>query len=67
LVNITKSDGFKVNGECEVVDAVNGVVEIELSRQALSSVGINTFQLSLVKGGALINTTNLYYRVEEGM
>ncbi|HBG2116713.1 TPA: phage tail protein [Clostridioides difficile] len=67
LVNITKSDGFKVNGECEVVDAVNGVVEIELSRQALSSVGINTFQLSLVKGGTLINTTNLYYRVEEGM
>lgn len=67
LVSITKSDGFKVNGECEVVDAVNGVVEIELSRQALSSVGINTFQLSLVKGGTLINTTNLFYRVEEGM
>ncbi|MDO0213431.1 phage tail protein [Clostridioides difficile] len=67
LVSITKSDGFKVNGECEVVDAVNGVVEVELSRQALSSVGINTFQLSLVKGGTLINTTNLYYRVEEGM
>ncbi|MCC0783647.1 phage tail protein [Clostridioides sp. ES-S-0108-01] len=67
LVSITKSDGFKVNGECEVVDAENGVVEIELSRQALASVGINTFQLSLVKGGTLINTTNLYYRVEEGM
>lgn len=67
LVSITKSDGFKVNGECEVVDAENGVVEIELSRQALASVGINTFQLSLVKGGTLINTTNLFYRVEEGM
>ncbi|MCI9976421.1 phage tail protein [Clostridioides difficile] len=67
LVSITKSDGFKVNGECEVVDAINGVVEIELSRQALASVGINTFQLSLVKGGTLINTTNLFYRVEEGM
>ncbi|HBF5857521.1 TPA: phage tail protein [Clostridioides difficile] len=67
LVSITKSDGQKVNGECEVVDAENGVVEIELSRQALASVGINTFQLSLVKGNTLINTTNLYYRVEEGM
>ncbi|MCC0662507.1 BppU family phage baseplate upper protein [Clostridioides sp. ZZV15-6597] len=67
LVSITKSDGQKVNGECEVVDAENGVVEIELSRQALASVGINTFQLSLVKDGTLINTTNLYYRVEEGM
>ncbi|HBF9404152.1 TPA: phage tail protein [Clostridioides difficile] len=67
LVNITKSDGQKVNGECEVVDAENGVVEIELSRQALASVGINTFQLSLVKDGTLLNTTNLYYRVEEGM
>ncbi|MCC0686114.1 phage tail protein [Clostridioides sp. ZZV15-6383] len=67
LVSITKSDGQKVNGECEVVDATNGVVEIELSRQALASVGINTFQLSLVKGNTLINTTNLYYRVEEGM
>ncbi|HFL2474619.1 TPA: BppU family phage baseplate upper protein [Clostridioides difficile] len=67
LVSITKSDGQKVNGECEVVDAENGVVEIELSRQALASVGINTFQLSLVKGITLINTTNLYYRVEEGM
>lgn len=67
LVSITKSDGQKVNGECEVVDAENGVVEIELSRQALSSVGINTFQLSLVKGNTLINTTNLFYRVEEGM
>lgn len=67
LVSITKSDGQKVNGECEVVDAENGVVEIELSRQALASVGINTFQLSLVKDGTLLNTTNLYYRVEEGM
>ncbi|EMJ9282862.1 phage tail protein [Clostridioides difficile] len=67
LVSITKSDGQKVNGECEVVDAENGVVEIELSRQALASVGINTFQLSLVKEGTLLNTTNLYYRVEEGM
>ncbi|MDB2797866.1 BppU family phage baseplate upper protein [Clostridioides difficile] len=67
LVSITKSDGQKVNGECEVVDATSGVVEIELSRQALASVGINTFQLSLVKGNTLINTTNLYYRVEEGM
>ncbi|MBY2396475.1 phage tail protein [Clostridioides difficile] len=67
LVSITKSDGQKVNGKCEVVDAENGVVEIELSRQALASVGINTFQLSLVKGNTLINTTNLYYRVEEGM
>lgn len=67
LVSITKSDGQKVNGECEVVDATNGVVEIELSRQALASVGINTFQLSLVKGNTLINTTNLFYRVEEGM
>lgn len=67
LVSITKSDGQKVNSECEVVDAENGVVEIELSRQALSSVGINTFQLSLVKGNTLINTTNLFYRVEEGM
>lgn len=67
LVSITKSDGQKVNGECEVVDAENGVVEIELSRQALASVGINTFKLSLVKGNTLINTTNLYYRVEEGM
>lgn len=67
LVSITKSDGQKVNGECEVVDAINGVVEIELSRQALASVGINTFQLSLVKDGTLLNTTNLYYRVEEGM
>ncbi|MBY2018694.1 phage tail protein [Clostridioides difficile] len=67
LVSITKSDGQKVNGECEVVDATNGVVEIELSRQALASVGINTFQLSLVKDGTLLNTTNLYYRVEEGM
>ncbi|EMM8015769.1 TPA: phage tail protein [Clostridioides difficile] len=67
LVSITKSDGQKVNGECEVVDAENGIVEIELSRQALASVGINTFQLSLVKEGTLLNTTNLYYRVEEGM
>ncbi|HBG1739238.1 TPA: phage tail protein [Clostridioides difficile] len=67
LVSITKSDGQKVNGECEVVDAENGIVEIELSRQALASVGINTFQLSLVKDGTLLNTTNLYYRVEEGM
>lgn len=67
LVSITKSDGQKVNGECEVVDATSGVVEIELSRQALASVGINTFQLSLVKEGTLLNTTNLYYRVEEGM
>ncbi|VIF92561.1 tail fiber protein [Clostridioides difficile] len=67
LVSITKSDGQKVNGECEVVDAESGVVEIELSRQALASVGINTFQLSLVKDGTLLNTTNLYYRVEEGM
>ncbi|HBG6421623.1 TPA: phage tail protein [Clostridioides difficile] len=67
LVSITKSDGQKVNGECEVVDAENGIVEIELSRQALASVGINTFQLSLVKEGTLLNSTNLYYRVEEGM
>ncbi|MDI0267813.1 hypothetical protein QIW52_17625 [Clostridioides difficile] len=67
LVSITKSDGQKVNNECEVVDATNGVVEIELSRQALASVGINTFQLSLVKNNTLINTTNLFYRVEEGM
>lgn len=67
LVDVTKSDGQKVDGECKIVDAENGIVEIELSRQALASVGINTFQLSLVKGGTRLNTTNLYYRVEEGM
>lgn len=67
LIDITKSDGFKVNDECKIVDAENGVVEIELSRQALASIGINTFQLSLVKNGVRLNTTNLFYRVEESM
>ncbi|NJJ37036.1 phage tail protein [Clostridioides difficile] len=67
LIDITKSDGFKVNDECKIVDAENGIVEIELSRQALASIGINTFQLSLVKNGVRLNTTNLFYRVEEGM
>lgn len=67
LVSITKSDGQKVDDECKIVDAKNGIVEIELSRQALASVGINTFQLSIIKDGTRLNTTNLYYRVEEGM
>lgn len=66
-LSILKNDGHKILNECTVLNAEEGLIQISFSRQALSVVGINYFQLYIIEGLNQIVSPRYYYRVEQTM
>lgn len=62
VVNITRRDRTRIVTDSQVVDSENGLIEILLSREALT-VGINHIEIMLIKDGRQLVSPTIPYKV----
>lgn len=62
LVKIETMSGEKINDTATIIDATNGIIEIDFKSNALIE-GTNFFELKIVKGESVKESPKLAYRV----
>ncbi|MBP3928904.1 MAG: hypothetical protein J6D47_04935, partial [Peptostreptococcaceae bacterium] len=63
VIAILKNDGNKVLNKCDVLNAVEGIIEIPFTTQSLICEGINHFEVVIYKGTSEMVSPRHSYRV----
>lgn len=66
-VEIATADGRKIMDKCTVIDPIEGLIEIRLTKQALLTLGFSRFKISLINSSSTLVSPKFYYRVDEAI